>query len=96
MWIHTPVETSPSGIPRDAIERAIEALIALLDHADLDPDLEANGDLEPSLAASSGHNWHASGYGNDLELDRAYEDAALMIAGGNEMTANEATWRLGA
>lgn len=35
---------------RRGIEEAIEALIAILDLMDGDPDLEDSGDLEPSLA----------------------------------------------
>ena len=83
------------GDQRAAIERCIDALITLLDVSDPDPDLEPNADLEPYLAASSGPHWHANGPGENLELDPAYQDAPLMIAGGNEMTADEATWRLG-
>lgn len=37
-------------IEREAIETAIEALIAVLDVIDGDPDIEESGDLEPSLA----------------------------------------------
>ena len=42
-----PVSNPP--IPRAALEHAIEALVALLDALDPDPDLEPNGDEEPSL-----------------------------------------------
>jgi len=46
---------------RQGIEDMIEALIARLDEADEDPDLENTGDDEPTLgAADSGYGW--SGY----------------------------------
>ena len=37
------------ALDRHQIEEAIKRLIALLDDLDGDPDLEPNGDLEPSL-----------------------------------------------
>ncbi|MFT3986294.1 hypothetical protein [Aestuariivirga sp.] len=51
-----------NGMPlpesRQGIEDMIEALIARLDAADDDPDLEDTGDDEPTLgAADSGYGW---------------------------------------
>ena len=52
---------------RDRIENAIEALMALLDHIDGDPNLEDNGDYEPSLG---GHPVHTKlGMYEDCERD---------------------------
>jgi hypothetical protein len=46
----TPPEIpGPAAVQRVAVERAVEALIDLLDALDPDSDLEANGDDEPSL-----------------------------------------------
>jgi hypothetical protein len=66
---------SRGGKPSDAIlelrrselETRIEELIALLDTLDGDPDLEDNGDAEPSI----GNTPHCSvnGIEHDLELD---------------------------
>lgn len=63
--------------PREAIERAIEALVVLLDAFELDPDIEANGDeedgnaddLEPSLGGAG--TWTDAGLQDDLEDDRS-------------------------
>jgi hypothetical protein len=44
----TPPEIPADAVPRAVVERAIEALIVLLDALDPDPDLESNGDDEPS------------------------------------------------
>lgn len=52
------------AMPRHRIERAIEALIELLDATEPDPDLEPTGDDEPSLGWTS---TMAYGSGNDLE-----------------------------
>ncbi|MHB1104424.1 MAG: hypothetical protein ACYC0C_16935 [Devosia sp.] len=43
----------PTPPLRQRLETEIERLIGLLDFIDGDPDLEANGDLEPSL----GYGW---------------------------------------
>lgn len=42
-----------TALPRHRIENAIEALIALLDASELDPDLEPHADDEPSLGWTS-------------------------------------------
>ena len=69
--------------PREAIERAIEALVVLLDAFEPDPDLEPAGDeedgheadLEPSLGG--GGTWTDAGLQYDLEEDRSdYEPDA--------------------
>jgi len=38
---------STTSLNRDRIENAIEALVALLDEIDGDPNMEDNGDYEP-------------------------------------------------
>lgn len=61
-------EAVPETIPdtmtdREAIETAIEELIDLLDRIEPDPDLEENGDLEPSISCH-----------DDRELDLADDE----------------------
>lgn len=56
---------------RRTIEDAIEALIALLDLMDGDPDLEENGDLEPSLAHTV-HGGCCDSEETDLEENEAW------------------------
>ncbi|MBB4255462.1 hypothetical protein [Rhizobium sp. BK008] len=57
---------------RETIEAYVEQLIALLDLLDGDPDLEDNGDFEPSIAST------AQCFGNerfdDLEMDTADDE----------------------
>lgn len=53
---------------RARIERTIQALIALLDEIDGDPDMEDTGDNEPSLAGCSTAD------------DREYDDSESGIA----------------
>ena len=60
----------PDARYRDAIEGAIDALIALLDLMDGDPDVEDGGDLEPSLAHLNNGGW-ANSPAPDLEDDRS-------------------------
>jgi hypothetical protein len=71
----TPPEIPAGAIPRAVVERAVEALIVLLDVLDPDPDLESNGD-DPSLG------WTADGKGmgdglDDRELDTADDELSL-------------------
>ena len=55
---------------RKRIESTVEHLIAVLDAADGDCDLEENGDLEPSLGGACGYaNYDAEGDDSDLEPD---------------------------
>ena len=73
------LEVTPAT--REAIGRAIDHLIALLDQFDQrhlcdgesepDPDDEENGDLEPSIGT------YAYGYGCDMELDESDREPAL-------------------
>lgn len=69
--------------PRAVLEQAIEALIAVLDTIESDPDLEPAGDeedghaddLEPSLGGAG--TWTDAGLQDDLEDDRSdYEPDA--------------------
>jgi hypothetical protein len=62
-----PEIPGPAAVPRPLVERVIEALIVLLDSLDPDPDLEPNGDEEPSLGDG----------GDDRELDEADDEASL-------------------
>ena len=71
---------------RTRIERAIEALIALLGEVDGDPDTEDIGDSEPSLAGCSN--------GDDREYDDSQSGiadpdglawASPMLTGGNPL-----------
>ena len=66
-------------IPREEFERladlaldVVDRIVAILDQADGDPDLEDGGDTEPSLGAPEGRasqiGW-LCGTGRDLELD---------------------------
>lgn len=73
-------------IPRAEFERlaelaldVVDQIVALLNEADGDPELEESGDAEPSLGAPEGHPsqmaWMRGG-GRDLELDRCPTDAS--------------------
>jgi hypothetical protein len=66
----TPVRKFPAWCRRD-VEEAIERLLAVLDAADPDPDLEANGDAEPSLAG------YPHDCGGDLEFDPSEDEHSL-------------------
>jgi len=61
---------------RQRAEAMIEELISMLDEIDGDPDLEANGDLEPSLglglALDESGRWHW--HGDDREGQDASDD----------------------
>lgn len=61
----------PIPLTRAAIETEIERLVDLLDVADGDPDLEDDGDMEPSLGGAE-----ISGE-VDLELDEADNEPSL-------------------
>ena len=66
-----PTTSAPYALPEAARQRIgdeIERLIALLDAADGDADLEDNGDLEPNLGYSTGRGlageeFEGEGYG---------------------------------
>jgi len=60
---------------RDTVESYIEQLISLLDQIDGDPDLEENGDLEPSLHGVVLHG--AKGVECDLEGDTSDNEYSL-------------------
>jgi len=62
----TIMSAAGHGLPRERIEAAIEALIALLDVSEPDSDLEPQGDEEPSLGWTS---TMAHGSLTDAELD---------------------------
>jgi hypothetical protein len=72
----TPPEIPADAVPRAAVERAIEALVALLDALDPDPDLEPNGDEEPSLGWTGEGRGMGDG-GDDRELDTANDEPSL-------------------
>ncbi|MBY3590636.1 hypothetical protein HJA87_12180 [Rhizobium bangladeshense] len=55
------------ALQREIVEACIEQLIALLDLFDGDPDLEDNGDLEPSIGSTPQFVGDQCIY--DLELD---------------------------
>ncbi|WP_221155323.1 hypothetical protein [Rhizobium lentis] len=57
---------------REIVEACIEELIALLDLLDGDPDLEDNGDLEPSIGSTPLYIGNHCVY--DLELDDADDE----------------------
>lgn len=73
-------------IPRAEFERlaelaldVVDQIVALLNEADGDPELEEGGDAEPSLGAPEGHlsqiRWMRGG-DRDLEFDRCPTDAS--------------------
>lgn len=76
---------------RATVEQAIEELIGLLDFLDPDPDLEENGDVEPSgdenepslgsLDRLPQTRWaeasHYTSHDTDLELDTADDEPSL-------------------
>jgi hypothetical protein len=64
---------APRPEARELLATAIECLIALLDLQEPDPELEPNGDEEPSLG------WTADGRGmnDDRELDKADDEPSL-------------------
>jgi hypothetical protein len=69
-----PITNPPGG--RELLATAIECLIALLDLQEPDPELEANGDEEPTLG------WTADGRigddrGDERELDTADDEPSL-------------------
>ncbi|RUV41056.1 MAG: hypothetical protein EOQ55_00560 [Mesorhizobium sp.] len=83
---------------RRRIERTIDALLALLDEADGEPDLESTGDEEPYLAGWSGTNEDLEGEnehggnildephdGDERELDEAERDGLGYIEGGQSL-----------
>jgi hypothetical protein len=69
--------------PRAVLEQAIEALIAVLDTIEPDPDLEEPGDLEdgedPDMEPSLGGAgyWTDAGLQHDLEQDKSDDEPSL-------------------
>ncbi|WP_221153094.1 MULTISPECIES: hypothetical protein [Rhizobium] len=59
-------------LQREIVEACIEQLIALLDLLDGDPDIEDNGDLEPSIGSAPLYVGNYCLY--DLELDDADDE----------------------
>ncbi|MFF0947474.1 hypothetical protein ACFYE9_07330 [Rhizobium leguminosarum] len=57
---------------RETIEAYVEQLIALLDLLDGDPDLEDNGDFEPSIGSTP--QFIGNDCYDDLELDAADDE----------------------
>lgn len=62
--------TSSDTLPRQQIESAIEALIAMLDAIDGDADCEDDGSTEPSLERlnNGGHSWRDG----NVDLEEAH------------------------
>jgi hypothetical protein len=75
--LNSPTGLAAEGLPRHRIERAIEALIALLDDTQPDPD------LEPNLGWTDFTTWHPGclagvddrEHDEDLEEDHVRGDA---------------------
>lgn len=83
-------------IPREEFERlaelaldVVDQIVAILDAADGDADLEDGGDAEPSLGAPEGQDcqivWLRGGSG-DLEVDRQSEGSCWVTAGDTRLT----------
>jgi hypothetical protein len=66
------------GIRKD-LEASLERMLSVLDAMDGDPDLEDNGDGEPSIGSCSGRSQIFWSWGNtdDRELDFGEEDLQL-------------------
>jgi hypothetical protein len=78
---HSSIAPAPEA--RELLTTAIECLIALLDLQEPDPELEPNGDEEPSLG------WTADGRGmndggDDRELDKADDEPSLGATPGHQ------------
>lgn len=69
---------------REAIGLAVDALIARLDMADSDPDLEEGGDLEPDQESGdpSWPEWHTRGSRKTATVGHDYHEPINRIAGG--------------
>ena len=89
------IAANDQSLFRRTIEAEIERLIALLDGIDGEPDLEENGDCEPSLGWPNAHDTrsldpnfvHLGAV--DIEQDNAdYEDGGDTEPNGDELDAN--------
>jgi len=75
---------------RQRIEAAIERLIAMLDEFDGDPELEDNGDLEPSFGGSY---YYSGGLQIELEGDSADSEPWLGWTEAQSRTGGRLTGR---